>query len=94
MLSAAAAERHTPTVSRKPGVGQGRLTECSCTRAGIEGEKVAFNTGGIYKKMAGSATYGYQSVRMGYKATTADTLVGPFPIAADCVQGRMKGAHY
>lgn len=75
VLTAEATEGHAPAVTGKPGMGLGGYTMRKCSRAISEGVKVALYTGRVDKKMPAGSTYAKQSIRIGDKAATANTLV-------------------
>ena len=75
MLAAIAAEGHTPTISRKPGISLGSSTMSDCARTIGESVKVTFYTSWVCEKMPVTGANAKQSIRVSDEAPTTVALV-------------------
>ena len=93
MLTAVAAEGHSPAVAWKPSVGLGGSSMSNRTGTVRKGVKVAFDARRVEEKMSIGSIYPQESVRMSDQASTTSTLVGFGAIATDSFDRRKKAEH-
>jgi hypothetical protein len=85
MMTAMATKGHPPAVTRKPGMGLGGSAVSNCSRAGIEGVKIAFHPGGVHEDVSTTPRYRKNSVRVGDKAAAGNALIYFTTVAANCI---------
>jgi hypothetical protein len=93
MLAAVAAEGHSPTISRKPGMSFGGWPVSNCTWAGIEGVEIALYPGGVYEKVSSCSTDTEEPVGVGDHATAGNALVNLATVATNNPKRREKAVH-
>jgi hypothetical protein len=85
MMTAVATKGHPPAVTRKPGMGLGGSAVSNCSRAGIEGVKIAFHPGRVHENVSASPRYRKNSVRTGDEAAAGNALIYLTSVAANCI---------
>jgi hypothetical protein len=93
MLAAVATKGHPPTISRKPGMSLGGWTVSNCTRAGIEGVKIAFHSGGVYETVSVCRTYTMKPIRVSDQGAARNALICFGTVATNSVYRRSRGEH-
>lgn len=85
MMTAVATKGHSPAVTRKPGMGRGGSAVSHCTRAGIEGVKIALHPGRVHENVSASPRYAKNSVRICDEAAAGNALIYFGSVAANCI---------
>jgi hypothetical protein len=66
-------------------MGLGGSAVSNCSRAGIEGVKIAFHPGRVHEDVSASPRYRKNSVRTGDEATAGNALIYLTSVAANCI---------
>ncbi len=85
MMTAVATKGHPPAVTGKPGMGLCGSAVSNCSRAGIEGVKIAFHPSGIHENVSASPRYRKNSVRIGDEAAAGNALIYFGSVAANLI---------
>ena len=85
MMTAVATKGHPPAVTGKPGMGLCGSAVSNCSRAGIEGVKIAFHPGGVHENVSTTPRYRKNSVRIGDEAAAGNALIYFGSVAANCI---------